>query len=375
MIALNWWPHASDEFSDRMRPSQAGEGKPMVCIEDFDRFAFIVGAPRCGTTTIANSLKTHPAVAFPIVKEPHFFAQNDLRTLSDGDLRSRVEREYLRRFYTKEKDRRVGVDASVTYLYTPEHLEPILRLWPHSRFVVAIRNPLAMLPSLHQRLIYTGDETIPSFKDAWAAVVERAAGRGIPRCCVDPRWLRYDQAARFGTYLERLFAAVGRERCFVLLFDDLVAEPRHQYEQLMRFIDIDALPKTGFAACRQSRRVRSRWLQRLLKRPPVAVRTYLAGAQFNHRHRDLDAPEVGVPKAVLSLRKRLLSWNRVSSPPQPVPADLQSEIRHTLAGEVEKLGSILGRDLGHWLSKDREAFKAPTAPTDRSGMHNWQSAA
>jgi hypothetical protein len=347
----------------------------MVCIEDFDRFVFIVGAPRCGTTTIAHSLKIHPAVAFPLVKEPHFFAQNDLRKLSDSDLRHRVEREYLRRFYTEEKNRRVGVDASVTYLYTPEHLEPILRLWPQSRFVVAIRNPLTMLPSLHQRLIYTGDETIPSFKDAWAAVAERAAGRGIPRCCVDPRWLRYDQAARFGTYLERLFAAVGRERCFVLLFDDLVAEPGRQYEQLMRFIGIDALPNAGFAACRPSKRVRSRWLQRWLKRPPVAVRTYLAGEQFNRRLGDLDGPDVGVPKSLLSLRKRLLTWNRACSPPQPIAAELQSEIRRELAGEIEKLGSMLGRDLSHWLSQDRADFKASIAPAIRFAMHNWQSAA
>ena len=41
---------------------------------------------------------------------------------------------------------------------------------------------------------------------------DRAAGRRIPWSTIEPRWLRYDEGARYGTYVERLFAAVGRER-------------------------------------------------------------------------------------------------------------------------------------------------------------------
>ena len=357
--------------------SHARQGRPMVGVNDFDKFAFIVGAPRCGTTSVAHFLKGHPAVAFPVVKEPHFFAQNDLRALSDHVLRDRVESDYLRRFYSRETHRRVGVDASVTYLYTPEQLEPILRLWPNSRFVVAVRDPLTMLPSLHQRLIYTGDETIPSFKDAWAAVPDRTAGRRIPRRCVEPRWLRYDQAARFGTYLERLFAVVGRERCLVLLFDDLAADTSQQYQQLMTFIGIDALPRTSFAARRESKSVRSRWLQRLLKRPPSAVRHYFAGEHFYQRTRDLDDGVDGAPNTVLSLRKRLLAWNRVSSPPEPLPPDLLAELCGELGDEVEKLGRMLGRDLSHWLSPHSEKRQPMHIgqKNDRLVSHRWRSAA
>ena len=43
----------------------------MPRIEDIDRFVFIVGAPRCGTTTMARWLQAHPQVLFPFVKEPH----------------------------------------------------------------------------------------------------------------------------------------------------------------------------------------------------------------------------------------------------------------------------------------------------------------
>src|SRR4249919_1224269 len=203
--------------------------RPTVGVNEFDRFVFIVGAPRCGTTTLSRFLKDHPSISFPAVKEPHFFAQNDLRGLSDEELKLRVEHDYLQRFFRPGPDSRVGVDASVSYLYAPEQLEPILRLWPESRFVVALRDPLTMLPSLHRRLIYVGEETMPRFADAWAAVPDRAAGRRIPRQCQDARLFRYDEACCFGAYLERLFAVVGKERCSVVIFDDLAADAAGTY--------------------------------------------------------------------------------------------------------------------------------------------------
>jgi len=96
--------------------------RPKLIVEDFDRFLFIVGAPRCGTTTLSRFVKHHPAVRFPAIKEPHFFAQNDLRGLPDDQLRRRVEGDYLQRFFGASEHGPVGVDGSVSYLYSPNSL-------------------------------------------------------------------------------------------------------------------------------------------------------------------------------------------------------------------------------------------------------------
>jgi hypothetical protein len=244
-------------------------------------------------------------------------------------------------------------------------MEPILRLWPNSLFVVAVRDPLTMLPSLHRRLIYIGDETIPSFERAWAAVPERAAGRRIPRSCADPRWLRYDQAARFAIHLERLFAVVGRERCQVLLFDDLAADPAAVYRELMNFAGLEPQPRPDFVPRRPGKSVRLGWLQRVLKRPPVAVREYLAGEQFRRRVCDLDDGDHRMaPEAVLSIRKRLLAWNRVTAPIEPLPAGLRERIAGELEDEVLRLGELLGRDLSHWLQPQRAIPRDPVSNKD-----------
>jgi hypothetical protein len=328
----------------------------MPRIEDFEKFAFIVGAPRCGTTTMSKLLLAHPEVAFPFVKEPHFFSQHDLRGLADEELRKRVEADYLNHFFDPpEPGQRVGADGSVSYLYAPEQLEPVLRLWPESRFIVGVRDPMTLLPSLHKRLIYIGDETITRFEDAWAAVPERAAGRRIPRSCVDPRWLRYDEAARFATYVERLFATVGRERCLVVVFDDLVSDQAGQFRRILDFLDLDPNHIPEVQHERESRGVRYPWLQRLLKRPPKALHPLIAGIEYRRRfmndggkHLANGANGTAADK-ILSLRKRILQWNDAENPSEPISPEVERQIRIHFQDEVERLSSLIGRDLGHWL--------------------------
>jgi hypothetical protein len=325
----------------------------MLRIGDVDRFVFIVGAPRCGTTTMARWLQTHPQVLFPFVKEPHFFAQFDLRGLNEDQLRHRVEHDFLDHFYPEPTERRtVGADCSVSYLYAPEQLEPVLELWPESRFVVAVRDPMKFLPSLHQRLIFTGDENIRRFEDAWAAVRDRAAGRRIPWSTIEPRWLRYDEAARYGTYVERLFEAVGQERCMVMVFDDLIADPAGQHRRLMDFAGLDQVPAPEFKAEREGKGVRYVPLQQLLKRPPRVLLPYLTSLRFQGRFNKeagKKAGETAPGGGSKSLRKRLLKWNRAPDEKRAISIAVQREIQSELKDEVDKLGRLIGRDLGGWL--------------------------
>ena len=116
------------------------------------RFACIVGAPRCGTTTLARMLERHPDVAFSSVKEPHFFSRLNAGSLSDAELRQLVADHYLARFFPEiDEHAEVIAEGSVSYLYAPERLLPLLRLWPDAKFIIAVRDPIELIPSLHQR--------------------------------------------------------------------------------------------------------------------------------------------------------------------------------------------------------------------------------
>jgi hypothetical protein len=324
----------------------------MPQISDIDRFVFVVGGPRCGTTTMARMLQAHPQVLFPFVKEPHFFSQHDLRGLDPSALRDRVQHDYLDHFFfNAPPERTVAFDGSISYLYAPEQLKPVLELWPDSRFIVGVRDPLTFLVSLHKRLLFTGDENIRKFEDAWAAIPDRASGRRIPWSTIDPRWLRYDEAARFGTYVERLYAAVGKERCHVIVFDDLASDPVGEQRRLMEFAGLPPVPLADPEPKRGARGVRHVFLQQLLQRPPRFLLPYLASIGHQRRFNKALAKSSGRTKKSKSpsLRKRLLSWNEVPDMKRPVAIHVQEEIKATFQGEVDKLGELIGRDLGSWL--------------------------
>jgi hypothetical protein len=326
------------------------------------RFAFIVGAPRCGTTTLANFLQQHPDVCFSAVKEPHFFTQHDLSTMDEESARRLVDEEYLQRFFGDcDSDDKLRAEGSVTYLYAAEQMEPVVRYWPDARFVIALRDPLDMLPSLHARLPITGDENITDFRKAWGKIDERARGKSIPRSALDPRFLRYDQAGALGTNVEKFLSVVGRDRCHIVLFDDLKADAEGTYRRLCSFLGLKPWEQTDFRQRRVNKTFRIGWLQRLLKRPPKAVRTVMAGEKFRQREKSLDASEGRAIKAVFAVRKRVLEWNKVKAKRVPLDPRVRAEIIERLRDEVILLSRVIDRDLSHWLGGVSEAKPAAKA--------------
>lgn len=327
------------------------------------RFAFIVGAPRCGTTTLASFLQQHPDVCFSAVKEPHFFSRDEVAALPDNEFSRLVDEEYLDRFFGQcSGEEQLRAEGSVTYLYTPERMKRVIELWPDAKFVIAVRDPLSMLPSLHARLLVTGDETIREFSRAWAKVPERARGKAIPRSAMDPRWLRYDWAGELGRNVKRFLEVVGKERCHVIVFDDLAADPEGTYRKMCKFLGIKPWAQTTFRAQRVSKGVRIGWLQRLLKRPPKAVRTVMAGEHFRKREKKLDAREGKTIATIFRIRKRLLDWNKVPARKEALDPDVREEIIERLRDDVILLSKTIDRDLSHWLGGIPEAKPAAPKP-------------
>lgn len=316
-----------------------------------DRIAFIAGAPRCGTTTISRLFRRHPEVCFSFVKEPHFFARVDLRGLDEEALREIVECEYLERFFSHcPAGRSMAMEGSPTYFYVPEQIAPVLKLWPDAKFIITLRDPMAMVPSLHSRMLVTGDETIKDFRKAWEMSASRREGRSVPPRCADPRFLLYDQAAAFGSYLTRFFDCLGRDRCHVVLLDDLDLDPARTYRELCDFLEIEPRPKKKFKAARTNLSYRSGWLQRLLKRPPKAAPGLLAGRKYLAREgRRVETSESRTVAAILALRKRVLKWNQIPAERQPLEPAARQMIADRYRHEIDILSRLIDRDLSHWL--------------------------
>lgn len=298
---------------------------------------FIVGAPRCGTTSLSTYLRDHPQVCFSRPKETHHFV---FASAARDPAEARAV--YLQRYFPHLTPAHCTIgEGSVTYLYSPEAIDRILALFPEARFVVCVRNPIDVVQSLHLRMVYRLEEDERDFREAWKLQEVRARGERVPATCRDPRVLRYADVGRLGTHLERMWDQVGRERCFVSVFDDLAADPGKVYRNLLGFLGLGDDARSHFPRQRATVHFRSRLVQRLVMKPPSVAMRFLP--------RTAEHIERSKRRGLLQLRERLRRRNRVKLERPPLDLEMRKLLREAFADEVAQLEDLLGRDLSHWV--------------------------
>jgi hypothetical protein len=310
----------------------------MMQLPTFPDF-FVVGAPRCGTTSLCRYLARNPQICFSRPKEPHYFTRLDHDPSADE-----LKRDYLgRNFSHFAAPHKVLGEGSVSYLYLPGVIERIKHFNPDARFIVLVRNPLAMLPSYHLRMQFLLQEDEPDFARAWELEPLRERGENVPQRCLDARLLMYSRVAKFGVQVERLFDVAGRDQSQVIVLDDLKADPLGIYRRVLEFLNVDYDGQTEFEKRFGSQMYRYRWLQRLLFVPATS-----SGKTFDtlqQRARKYNPDGSRRPGFI----KRVTKFNKIPMPPAPLTTRMAEVVRETMRPDVMHLSRLLDRDLSFWL--------------------------
>ena len=296
---------------------------------------FLVGAPKSGTTALAQYLAAHPDVYMPEAKEMHFFG-SDLRF--GGSFYRRGLDAYLAEFAAKNGERRAGC-ASVWYLFSTRAAVEIRDFNPEARIIIMLREPVEMIYSLYHEYRYLGQEHLPTFEEALAAEADRRAGRRITRRACFVQGLDYHETARYTEQVRRYFNAFGRERVHVIIYDDFAADAAATYRDTLAFLDVDAdCVPTEFPVINGNKYVKHPALRNLLVEPVVRS---AALKLFSPLPRPAYA-------ALRRTEKRLWRWNARFEERPPLAPDLRRQLQQEFAPEVERLSQLLGRDLTPW---------------------------
>jgi len=196
---------------------------------------FLVGAPKCGTTTVYDWISQHPEVYMSENKEPHFFYSPHKSSQSFD--------QYLDNFSEAEGGGyKIIGEASVWYLFSESAAEKIINFNPLSKFIVCLRNPLEMAPSLHAQLVYNGHELEKKFDAAWALSEKRENGVPVKVFDLsggDVTHMSYRKACMLGSQVNSLLKAVPRESVLFIFIDDLKNDPGSVWRDIKSFLDID----------------------------------------------------------------------------------------------------------------------------------------
>ena len=125
---------------------------------------FLLGAGRCGTTSLYHMLRQHPEIFMPEVKEPSFFCSY-FQVVKDPI-------SYFGLFVPSSEEKAIG-EASHVYFSNPESASVLHLLFPNARFIVILRNPTNRAYSLYKWTRRFGYENLSTFEQAVIAEKKR----------------------------------------------------------------------------------------------------------------------------------------------------------------------------------------------------------
>jgi hypothetical protein len=191
---------------------------------------YIVGAPKCGTTTVWEYLRRHPEIFFPKVKEPNFFMA-DVRPAGSGIKGYAGNLEAYQALYKNAKGYKAIGDASPSYLWAVDVPKRIHDVCPHARIVILLRDPAQRAYSHH--IMYQRDSIEKGRERVSFAEVVRPDSRDnrIFRMLVEPG-MYYEQVLRY-------FKTFGREQVGVYLMEDLNKDTENTVAAICRHIGVD----------------------------------------------------------------------------------------------------------------------------------------
>ncbi len=240
---------------------------------------FIVGAPRCGTTSLFSAMDLHPDIFCCPVKEPNHFATD--RNAKPSIIASAMRRgalltegapgmnvlprvattpdfdTYLHLFDGWAGEHAVG-EASTSYLFSETAAQEIARRRPDARIIVVLRHPVER--SRSEYLMH--------------AQLGRKMGSTDPHGALVGGFDDHDEislssiiaASLYAPQIARYLHAFGREQVLFLRFEDLAGTPAETLRRVFQHLSVDPDPRTGISLSQQnqSRAVRYKLLNQVL---------------------------------------------------------------------------------------------------------------
>lgn len=197
----------------------------------------VVGAPKCGTTSLYQYLRQHPDVYLPAQKELHYFSREELArdTAGPGDANVLLHlcgsREAYRRHYAGVRGETAVGEVSPSYFDFPEVAERIRDELGAPRIIVMLRDPIGKAFSQYMHLVRDGRETL-DFHSALLAEAERTR-RGWSMI-----W-RYAQSSLYAPRLRRYLETFGTDRVRIVIFREFIQSPQTALGDLWRFLGVD----------------------------------------------------------------------------------------------------------------------------------------
>jgi hypothetical protein len=191
---------------------------------------FIVGAARCGTTTVYNALAKHPNVFMTDIKEPSFFCKDLDQGISNWST-------YIQ-LYKNAHGESIRGEASVSYLYSKKAAREIDEKIDTPKILIQLRDPLERSKSQYRLQKSNGREKrdfVEAVKDEMKLI--RSGGEYNSSYAYIGKSMYYSQVKR---YIE----CFGRDKVKVMFLSQLKDDAQSFMQTVAKYLGIkrEAIP-------------------------------------------------------------------------------------------------------------------------------------
>jgi len=191
---------------------------------------FILGAGKCGTTSLYHYLKNHPDIYLSPVKEPCFFCETFQIIKNPVD--------YARLFDAAGTKTLIG-EASHVYFTNPSSAGTLRQFFPDAKFILILRHPADRAYSLYHHMRRYGYETLGTFEKALSAEEKRVSSEFFRRHCNQYLYnFFYFRSGLFGEQVERYFSLFSRSQFHIVTLAQLMERPLPTIEGIYKFLDV-----------------------------------------------------------------------------------------------------------------------------------------
>ena len=281
---------------------------------------FIIGAPKCGTTSLFRYLSEHPDIFIPAKKEPNFLIYDNLKKI---DARSREVKKAIKtpdgylNLYMDSGDEKYLLDGTVFVYSFDDALKKLKEMSPDYKAVIILRNPVLRFISHYKMSVNLNDVKKP---------IEEYIKS--PICGMGMNTL---ELGLYSKRLKRVFEILGSDRVHVLLLDNLKQNVEETLLKLYDFLEINrVLPEN----CHKV----------YLKNPGIAKSAFFRRIYVKSKFLKLVKKifrKTPIYKLKNGINKKLYSDLVISQ-------EINKTLFEYYENDIYELENILGRKLDYW---------------------------
>ena len=319
-----------------------------MALKNTNRPTFIVvGAAKCGTTSLYHYLDKHPEVYMSPIKETNHFSNDiDPDNFSteyklhesrkhfslDKWLAAEMpekrwgwyvkNRDQYWQLYGKMKNEKAAGEISNSYLYSATAAAEIKNALPNTKIIMMLRNPIDRLYSHYLANLRDGKTLLTCFEELNYDIAKVDKGWGVSHLYIE-LGLYYEQVKR---YLDTF----SSDNVKIYFHDDYKKDPERLIGDMFEFIGVDK---------------------------NIIV-------DFNEKHNEAKVPKnkyfihlisvLGIKKRIFRILPKNIKKNIKNSffkdeKVTPLTPQERNRIMNYYVKDIEKLGKLVNRDLNNWM--------------------------